>query len=66
MPDGNDTSPAREQMRTVGLRITRVQDEYLDRVARRRGVPKSVYVRQLINQDMDSASASGHSPLTAA
>jgi predicted DNA-binding protein len=51
-------------MRTVGLRITRVQDEYLDRVARRRGVPKSVYVRQLINQDMDSAS--GHSPLTAA
>jgi predicted DNA-binding protein len=53
-------------MRTVGLRITRVQDEYLDRVARRRGVPKSVYVRQLINQDMDSASASGHSPLTAA
>jgi hypothetical protein len=41
-----------------------VQDEYLDRVARRRGVPKSVYVRQLINQDMDSAS--GHSPLTAA
>jgi predicted DNA-binding protein len=64
MPDGpNDTSPAREQMRTVGLRITREQDEYLDRVARR-GVPKSVYVRQLINRDMDSDS--GHSPLTAA
>jgi predicted DNA-binding protein len=50
-------------MRAIGLRITREQDEYLDRVARR-GVPKSVYVRQLINRDMDSDS--GHSPLTAA
>jgi hypothetical protein len=66
MPAGrNDTSPAHEKMRTVGLRITRAQDEHLDRVARRRGVPKSVYLRQLINSDMDS-SASGHSPLTAA
>jgi predicted DNA-binding protein len=64
MPDGNDTSPAREQMRTVGLRITREQDEHLERVGRQRGVPKSVYVRQLINRDMDSNS--GHSPLTAA
>ena len=59
-----DSTDAHQKMRVMGLRVTVEQDEFLDRVARRRGVPKSIYMRQLINQDMDSDS--GHSPLTAA
>jgi len=52
-------------MRTMGLRITVEQDEFLNRVARKRGVPKSVYMRLLINDHMQSAEG-GYSPLTAA
>ncbi len=49
----------------MGLRITVEQDEYLNRVARRRGVPKSVFMRMMINDHMESAEG-GYSPLTAA
>ncbi len=60
-----DSTDAHQKMRVMGLRVTVEQDEFLDRVARRRGVPKSVYLRLLINDHMQSA-ARGYSPLTAA
>jgi predicted DNA-binding protein len=51
-------------MRVLGLRVTVDQDEFLNRVARKRGVPKSVYLRLLIEKHMEN-SAAPYNPITA-
>lgn len=60
-----DSTDAHQKMRVMGLRVTVEQDEFLDRVARRRGVPKSVYIRMLIDYQMQNATGV-YTPLTAA
>jgi len=62
-PDSPDSLP-RQTMRVLGLRVTVDQDEFLNRVARKRGVPKSVYLRLLIEKHMENGAAP-YNPITA-
>ena len=64
MPPGSPDSPSRQKMRVLGLRVTVDQDEFLNRVASKRGVPKSVYLRLLIENHMENSTAP-YNPITA-